>query len=559
MHKSEKRTMETIPEILRARMESIFVIVEKASRYLEIVREIVQSINSAEYKKVNDDLATMRSFAEEIPTMDITQVHLLRNMTNLYQKFVTIEQCFASVVSLFENQTYTKLAVYNMSSTYTTNIYHERNAAILAHEKYLDTATRDDEIIFKIVFDKITDINEAVAFVIDNENIINKFTIKLIHWVISNTSGEKRRRVELIVEKQKDILLNATRMDMRNQPGVQGLIYRYNLRPLTPSIPINELFDQLGAKYNAKISPNENFESFVRKGPGLIVINKATSSPVEFSLSGLIDIDYVTAHDLKTNPLSGLTKKIVERFNTARLLPRGGVSEPVKHFVGKTQNWYVIESINGELWRILGLRGEKIIPNDAIIGIIKGLTTRPHQYNVMQCETILKKCLDPKAKVLLMDYEEEKIAAPSSEPIRFAIIDTLTRGFETRLAKINNPNSFRELAIDRDNINETLLDILTHSTGIYGKGSSEYLITYIAKFDGIIRAFTKELERRWGEEVLPERLFKEHSGEDLKNMLRTIFISVVTASVDELDRSRTWTEYDMTLKEFFLERKQAIV
>lgn len=555
-----KSNMDLIPKLLKERMHNVLTIATCVEKYMEVVKDIVSGINPAAYVKCIESIAELKTHAEIIPNLVNNDAP---SMSAVYQKIIDLDASIDILMQMLNNETYSKLAFHNMSPTYVMGLRQNKNIALDAFDKYIEMAVIDDEVIFDAVFNSIklsTNPDSAVAFIVKNENVVNKFMIKLIGAVIKIVTGDRRRRLELIIENQKNIVLGASRKDISKWGGVQGLIVRYNLRPMTASMPLPDLFAQLGLKYNAKLTPDENFAANAISH-GIIVTNISTKSPIEFSLQGLIDMSYISANDMKTNPLSGLTKKIIDRFNTARELPRGGSAKPITKYPAKNKSsWYVFQTINGDLYRIMG-KDSLTVTSDQIHGMLSGLSTRAHMYNELHSSDILSRCFDPKGQLILSLYQDEKQIVSSSGPIKTSIVDQLTIWFEQELKK-TIPKSLSELksmAINVDVITTVLLDLLTHSTGIHGKGSSEYLITYIAKFDSAIWRFIKELERKWNNENMSDRMFKERTGDDLVKYLLTIYTVVVKAAADELDAVRTWTDYDISIKEYFLEHKQAIV
>ncbi len=539
-------------DLIHNRLKYIRVISDKSSKYIELIKEIIVGINPSEYETIITSLQKLRETITWIDNIK-TISNDLNQISQLYDNFIVIDKIIRIVLDLFANETYSKMAVYNMSSTYTTNIRHEKNNILLAYEKYLDMAVTDDEEIFNIVAKK-SNTDKMFMYAIEHETTINKFTIRLIKEIIGLVSGEKRKRLELMVETQKDLLLKTTHI-IPPFAGAQGVVVRYGLRSCSDSVSIEMIFDSFDLKYNTNISIDENWKLLSIKGPGLIIINKSIGTPIEFNLDGLIDLDYVTKRDLKTNPASGLTKKIIERFTTIKSLADNqvqNIDQAVKKYPGNGA-WLIFETINGTDWRQLSQH------NNQITGLFKGLSSRPTEYNRIHSETIIKNCFDRNAQMYIDEYTANKKLTTSSEPVRAAILDRITRNYKNLNILPTNASQFKQNVIDKEALTEILLDILTHTTGIYGKGSAEYMLTYIAKFDNIIHTFIKELERRWSIEKIPDRLFSEYSEKQLKNELDTIFIKVTTDSIDELDRSGIWTDYDMSVKDFFLERKQAIV
>ena len=583
--------METIPETIRRRMAPVRIIIARVNTYLDIIRNVLQSVNPEEYQKINSDITSLLELSAEIP--DIRPVtdgtlQMLEYMSAVFGKLEILETGFASIFDVFDNRSYAELAMYNKSATYTEEVNRDRNEALAARERYMTFAERDDEKIIKIAIDILAagDAGDDIfKFIRENENTINKFTIRLFHWFIITATGERQKRAELIVEKQKDIVLGSSRVDLGKYPGVQGVICRYKLLPITQSMPPTDLFKTLGYSYKSEESFDVNLKTLASHGPGIIAINKATESSVEFNLTGLIDLDFIVKNNLKTQPMSGLTKKIITRFNTANRLPPAKtisekvesdddetnsetnsnhnskpisrqISEPIRIVAGTQDTWIVIETINGDLWRQLGLRGDGVIPGNMIIGLTDGLTLRPHYYHSIQTEQILKRCFDKKAALLLDIYAEQNKTIGTSTPLTAKIIGKLTDIMEKKLETMEiNLLNFTDVATDKIQVNKVLLSVLIHTTGTYGSRSSEYLMTYVAKLERIQYKFGVEIAGAVREADIPERLFKERKGDDLKSRLLSIYQSILQIAVDKLDSTRVWMEYDMTLKEFFLEEK----
>jgi hypothetical protein len=543
----------------------------KYEKYIDGVKDIVSSVNPEFYKQCIEAHGQLSSLSVKITNnakqLDslLGDIKILDILMGIYNDLFALSSSMEVLISLIQNQNYIKLMLYNMSATYTTSFYHERNTMISNYEKYISVSVDEDSEIFKSIFEslKIKDSPDRILlFVLDNENTVNKFTINLISEVIKYLKGEKRRRVELIVESQKDILLNVSRIKLSKYSGVQSSLVRYGLAPITKSMSLEKLFETLDYEYKSDKSIEDNFTDFTQeKKCGLIVMTSSSMSPVEFNARGLIDHAYVNANDLKTNLQSGLTKKTLERFNTADVLERNKPVPKPNEVYGKGPIWLVFQTINGSLYRCLGNGTESKISSDKICGLITGLSTRAHHYNKLQSNDIINKCFDSSASSILQDYESMKQSPPDPSVIKHSIIYELEKKFKESIedSPISSVADFKTRLIDIPLITEVLLDKLTHTTGVAGKGSTEYLVTYIARFEGTINRFIKELENKYTIMKLKPSIFKELTEDALVSHIISVYLSIITATIDELDKSRVWTDYDISLKEFFLERKEAIV
>jgi hypothetical protein len=94
---------------------------------------------------------------------------------------------------------------------------------------------------------------------------------------------------------------------------------------------------------------------------------------------------------------------------------------------------------------------------------------------------------------------------------------------------------------------------------VAGKKSAECLLTYMVKFDSVVNIYVREFDRQWTAHGIPAMTFREYVGENLQKYLITHYRMVATAAINELDRSSLWTSCELSLKEFFIDRRQVFV
>lgn len=585
-----------INNLLKTRISPLNAIIQRATKYIDIVREIIMGNNPMEFKNINQELSSLRDNVNSVPNIDLSDlVEYQRNnkstnqptnkptnqptekveitdktvvqdakisnnsftvIMDLYNKFMTIEKSLHVIIAMFENELYLNLATYNISSSYLHSVRKYKSDTISDYQSYLSISAVDDEKIFLYIFQQVPYTRESIyEFAIKNEFVVNKFTIRLVGRAIEITEGPRRRRLEQMIETQKDIIFNTSRIVLTKYTGAQSTVVRYNLLPITKSLPIEEIFTMCDVTYDQNLTIDENWKLLAAKGHGIVAINNANNSPMEFTIDGLINTEYVMANNLNIPIIAGLNNKILERFDTTKLLPRStGSSKTTETAIhkGYKDSWYVMESINGVLWRRLAYKGNVSIPADIIAGLELGLTTRPDQYNLIQSDEILKKHIDPKMQLVLSSYMSAVTVKPSSEPIKTAILDEMSKLFEKQVEHIKTPRDLKRLAVDVDEINKILAKLL-QPTKVLGKDPSEYMITYLLRFNEIASRFIKELNRRWLIENVQDRLFLDYDGAELHRSLRNIFHNVTTAAINELDSAEQWTGYDQSLKDFTLD------
>jgi hypothetical protein len=554
----DNATTAHIAEYLKKRLPHLKKIVTKSEQYVDVVREIIMGINPVDYREINQELSILRDALSGMSKLEFpdTFIPLCTVIMDLYTKLGVVENGISVMIRMLENETYMNLAIYNMSSSYIANIRHIKGDVIGEYEKYRDVSNLTDSSIFDIIFAIPHTMDDIFDFAVKNEFVVNKFMIQVIKIAIKEITGPRRRRLEQMVEHQKDIIFNNTRILLSKYTGMQSVVYRYNLVP-QQSKTQEELINSLGGKYNPELSTAENWKLFSQTSHDCFVINNSSRSPIEFRMDGLVNEEYVIKHDMKTSPMSGLTNKILDRFNTIMRLPNGPPPEPLAIYKGFKVGCYIFESINGNLWRQLSYHGNLVVDPALLTGLFLGLTTRPDNYNLTQSDEIVKKCFDQKSKFILDEYATRVKNLPSSEIIKNKLYQSLRS--RINLSTVTNFIELKKSVLDRDMILASLQEALPHTRGKLSKGASEFLITYMLKLDDICSVFIKELDRRWDLEKIPSRTFKENAASDLETILDAVFKTVTTASIDTLDYDNVWTLYDFTLKEYVFEVKNTIV
>jgi len=479
------RALDDIINMVMSRFSHARDMASTASKYIALISDIIRGLDPA---ALTAALGAV-SCAEGSPTIDPTvgdpsSRDVAVALAALYDKIAATDRALDILRAVFANNTWSKLAMYNKSSTYVLDVHKLRATAITAHNQYLSA---DDDAVF--VAARALMVEPPVAFALERESQINKFTIWLFGWSLSTASGSAARRIQAAIERCKDNMLGSAL--------VAPMDVLTRLRPTSVS----------GG------DPG-----------GGVRISNVTGSPMEFDMRGLIDPVYIEENGFKTSPLSGLTNQVLKRFNTVRRLGEGTPSDPIAAAAN-------VETIDGTHWRALE-DGDRT------------LSTRPSRYACLQ--NITAGCFDEKAVHVLNEYAALKPA--STEILRGRIVDRIMKGFEARLSGTPSPAEFHAVATDADDITQVLLDTLSEYAG---DASPEAICTYAAKTDFVIRSLRTEISRALDALAPPVRAYSEMVPTELTALLLSSYRSILARAVDELERSSTWNSYDVTLKELF--------
>src|SRR5690606_37526840 len=118
--------------------------------------------------------------------------------------------------------------------------------------------------------------------------------------------------------------------------------------------------------------------------------------------------------------------------------------------------------------------------------ILAKLSTIARDYNQIQEEIILNKCLDVRSDALLKQFEEKQLTALTSEPIKRQVINDIMELLEDAVAKKlpRNYLAFQELILSKKTqIFDILLLRLQQASGIIGKPDPEIVVTQMTKYD----------------------------------------------------------------------------
>jgi hypothetical protein len=500
--------------ILTRRIELTKRISAYANQYISKISEYVAGTSKDKYNNIINAIELCANPELGPHPSNYIEASAFANKMEILDNAVNV------IVDMFHNPQYIKMVVYNMSSTYTKNVFLIKASALETYLEY--TSLSDTRAIYKAIIEAEPDLYAAGMDLVD----VNAFTIELLRAAIKTSTGERRRKLILRVESRKDILFKSKRMDGRPYSGIHGRVIRGDLVPIGRSAHIDKM------------------------EPPYIIINMAGLSPVEYDIRGYIDSNYIKSAGLEMSPTSGLTKKTLIRYTSTSVLNASMKSRPIYvHGDTSSQSWNVYETIDGASYRQLSYGASTSIPRDKVRFLLDGVTTRPADYSKIMSKRIIGSCYDTLAPMLLREYEMSKTHLPSGEVICRIILEKMSAHFVSKINTINNMITLRDVAINRDNITVIIIETLGERTT-----SSERLLSYIAQFDSIITTFIKELGRRWAN-AATNKAAENILNSGHKQHLLDIFTEVTSASISSMDAKNMWTSIDVSIKDFFSARK----
>jgi len=621
--------MDRISYMLTKLMNHVEVVTRRTSHFVSGIRDIISSMDMQEYNTTLSNIEYLRGCITSIPLMiKSTGLDIAGEALQLYIELDKTDLAMEQIIGVINNPTYERLSRTSASASIIVDSQLNRDAARRAHHNYTVERVQDDSIITEYITDMIMEsaskgnvtYGSIFDFIMAHAHVVNKFTVKLISWIITLLPDGQRRQLEMLVEKQKDEIIGSTRVDVSTRAGINGLMVRYGLVPATRLMALDALLAHLVGTHSISDTSAGTSDTFTgtdiaaagtQLDAGIVVINIADASPVEFDLHGLIDAGYIAEHKLTAGKLAGLNKTIIAKYKTATMdIPNGASkSLPMVIYGDKASPcWYILETIDGTRYRALGVprvvskisigeipmiamnkRGKSTkktksssgrtkraeinpsiiidknpihaaidprVPRDQIRGLFEGLSTRCYQYNAICGETIVPRAVDPQLCVIADEYEQYH---KDTSGISAALTATLAEQFAKLNPEITSPEHYRAQALVRESTHAALLKVFIHVTGTRGRGQDEYMISFVARFDTIATAFMRELEHQIGLTMPTARQFKELSKMDLHRELVGAYRAAVHAATHHLEKMAVYDNYDTSLKQFVLDKRFIVV
>lgn len=548
------------------------VIIKNTENYLGIVGNLLRSINVGEYEELQDIVKILKSQSIDGASSLFAGIDIHKNddtfvadvLSRYDFLFVILDLIRSNLAKL--QQPKSPDLILEITRAFSRSKSDEfKQQLALTDAKILSYFTiskiKDDQILATILsrIDPIVNGTKIYEYLVSRKNTFNTFVRFMISHVYKYITITQQRKLNQLVEEQKDIALGSqTRIPLRlNYSGIQGYLARYNLVP-------GEFMDISKIASELNISNTNDPQSLVHEITksqqlGCIMISINTSSMIEYDIRGLVDDAYIEQNNLKTLPIFGLNQQVIKKYATIKIIPSEKKDNsdfleitPANH-IG---NFVVLQKMGDNLVRSFTYLRSHEIPYDVIKGMILGLSARSHTYNIIMEERILPKCFDTKSQSIVEAYASREHKKTSAEVVTNKILADLLHNFQTYLDKhLNSPlSTLREIGINPNIIEAILAKHLSHSnTQTSDKNILiERRLSYIIKFDALAKKFISAINFAWEDKPPSLKSIKEYSHAEAVKNITSSYSEICKNAIESLNRKNTWTDYDVSLKEYFL-------
>lgn len=401
-----------------------------------------------------------------------------------------------------------------------------------------------DAIISKL---ESVDLDEAVNYIFAARRD-SPLVAPLLQLTLNKVDPARRKLLSKFMEDEIDNTLGTSHFDQSGQNSAQIL-----LKNATHGVSMEpaDLFHSQGWPYDGGKTLEENCRKL---GKYMILLNRASKSPVEFSIRGLADSNYISEHNLNINPLAALSDAAIKRFDTVRYLGRSSVEPAAPIIVGTGVKPIVLESLNGQLWRIVENAGSV-----SGFGLTHPLTLngRPAAYHKLHQDIILSRCFNDKAQLWESRYKDLTFPKLSTELIKAKITEEMLAYFESLILGEGKKKDrdltivdVRKIKIDKKILTSTMLRHVMSQYKIPDRADTEYITTFVAQFEAAYRRVSESFDKGWAGLSIPQRWFKEYAGDELRGKILNEFKTILTVALGEMDKNTEWAEVDESYKLF---------
>ncbi len=406
-------------------------------------------------------------------------------------------------------------------------------------------------------------------WILENRRYTNKWIFTCISELISMTRGNKRFKLLRVVEDKKDNVLGSPRiplntdspitrmpaihMDNLIQPiirtGAHSIISRCGLVP-TRSMTAREAFQYIHADYHEATFEKNIKRVVAEKQRGILFIDlSGAGTAIDFDLSGIISPNADPPEGTR-----GLNKQVIDFFDTVRVLPVIDIRTPRENIIARsgTNEWYVLETINGELYRWGLYLGEPVIPVSRILSVIKSQPTRAEKYQWLMGEEILRIAINPFSTTMMRAYEDNIIQMASGVGVASSIEDAIYFALsrDVRSAKATTYDGLMHIVRDEEFLSRVIMKELDKVAGPTNSPEPELGLPRMYRHQNTVDVFLRTYDDRWRKDKYDP---DSYDGSPASIDLFLGFLKIlVSSTVADMTKNSFWDSFLIGPKEFWM-------
>lgn len=527
------------------------------NEYFEIAADIMIRVDPSTHGKFAKELGELRQLidtAEQLARSAKTLAEHLKSSSQIEN----ITQMLFSMASVLNTPYYETKITTTKSVGFQIQIREMMEKIVGEIQKYRTmTANSDAAEILSIV--NGLQLNTAAGRESTISTILETTTpSRLIVEVIKRIVKEDPAtigKLSPVIERLKNLALGGDTMVMGTataQSIEPWLTYQLDLVPATNYMTGQELCAELNPAHAYDDTADVHANLLACSGDSsLLFVSRSADREIDYCVLGLIDDEYIHAHQLHTNQTSGLNKRVIRRFSSLRdVLADPVVASAAPRFTIRGSNCYVVTEL-GSKYRVLGVGSgsvSKTVPTDFAAKLLKPMSARPINYHAIQSDYILSISESLEHRSIIRWYEESRLAAsPQTNAFKVDLVKRIVDSVVIDSHTHNDPKSFAELC--RSSYQQGLVAETIKFLNERNLAGREKRSTFTVRISGLITAYEAALDKVLT--GLTPGQFSERG--DVARHLKGIYTDVTRATVEALDVAPSkFQQLGITLKEQFL-------
>lgn len=382
-----------------------------------------------------------------------------------------------------------------------------------------------------------------------NRTATNFWVLAGIEEFLKNSRGNRRHKFVEIVESQKDAALGSDKMPITpHDEGVHSMVARYGLQ-FTMSMPLSDALKFIDAEYRED-GLEKNLRRVVAatsRGVAFVDVSGG-GTPIDFKL-----VNIIGSSANPPTPTTGISPEVIQFYNTVNVLPKNKEVFPRENIIlrGTSNEWYFLETMDGELYRWGLLHGSPIIPATQINGVVRWRSARATKYAELCSERILNTITSSRIKLILGNFADYAVQDTSAASVSEAVEDGVYHAIVNEINTIR-PSTYevaRNIVRDEELIETTIVSALVKVVGDTKNMSAETSLPRLQRYNSTIAKFLQVYAETWRKENYDGSQYTDGSAEN-RRMFLGVVKAVVTKTVTSMSKNNFWDIYLASLKDF---------
>lgn len=556
--------MENIKSIIRQQLESIELAVVGYKKYtMAYLMEIAEFYEKNTTLKLSDLTGTLSVFDNInalAPSFKVVDELIVYGdtLSEYYRKF---RDTINTIGAITNNNMYAKFMIEKYSTTSNTPS-DDLQQLVSKINKYsadiLDAEHKIHESLIRLLIDENIKIEpqKIAATILSKyaDKHISQITLIIIRQIISKVDEKTYRALHALIEREKDRIFGAKRITIdETYSSIQRVLTRAKLVPMSGFMEFADLVHKLD------ISSASIEQLTVSKSACIIIWYKCDYTSIEYDLRGLIDREYIIENDLLLDQSVGINTKVLRKYATMRNAQDVTYGRGIEVLGNKDlDNAYVLETFNGQTYRILSQNPPKLeVPVKELLSI----NERAMLYNEELERVILEKCFVGDVSRIMKNYKDEKQKLPQTSLLFNQVKDRYIDAMRPVLVQFKPKNSkaVRDILFDAPQLDIVIDSLFAALFGRFEFDSVnnfnyENFISNTHKFHGLAEIYIIKFRKMWSSIKIPNDTFKNYSGTELVNKILEYVDDVIVKLHKELERQRTFAEFEINLKQYYLNK-----